>query len=410
MKKHLLPSFVALLLISAMACKKSSSSGGGTGGGTGGGGTGGTSVGLNNGTYSGNKLVVSTALGASTSWLELGFDTVFTEVVIPSGLFKNLPTVVDNKIVSFYLPKGYMVVFAANGDGSGESGTFIAIDNAVKANLPVRLRNNISYVRCIKVNNPDKKGTASTTETTVRALGSQWYYGWSIDKNSWTNEQFVPMTWGKGTATDAQMAYLVGRNDVDHLLSFNEPDNSSQSNVPVDTAIARYRLMVRSGLRLGSPACKEENAFGAGKWLTNFMAQATSANMRVDYVAIHWYDWGNPTASGANDSLTAVGAFNRFRTYVQNVRTAYPTKPIWITEYNANVGRSSVAVQKHFMKMSSEWLNTVDYVERYSFFFETNYSAVSSPGVLSDIGNYWRGLPSTKSFSGNVIGDCTIVP
>ena len=44
------------------------------------------------------------------------------------------------------------------------------------------------------------------------------------------------------------------------------------------------------------------------------MAQAATLNMRVDYVAVHWYDWGNPTAAGANDSLTAVGAFNRFKT------------------------------------------------------------------------------------------------
>ena len=397
---------ISILLLSSVACKKSTdtTTAPPTGGGTG------TGVG-NTQPFTGtsNKLVVSTALNLSTSWIELGEDTVFTQIPVSTGLFKNMPTGFDNKILSLFLPKGYMAVFAVNEDGSGESSTFVAIDSAVRVNLPTRLRNNISYIRYIKINNPNKKGTCSVTETTVTALASEWYYGWSLDKNSFTNKQYVPMTWGRTSATDINVLNLINRKDIDHLLSFNEPDNTAQSNISVDTAIARYRVMLRTGLRLGSPACKEENTFGAGKWLPTFMAQAQTLRMRVDHIAIHWYDWGNFSNNQATDSLTAERVFQRFQSFIQNTRSAYPNMPIWITEYNANVNRSSITVQKYFMKLSSEWLNTLPYIERYSFFFEHNYPAVTTPGVLSELGAYWKSLPSTKSFNGNIFGDAILI-
>jgi hypothetical protein len=398
---------ISILLLSSVACKKSTdtTTAPPTGGGTG------TGVG-NTQPFTGtsNKLVVSTALNLSTSWIELGEDTVFTQIPVSTGLFKNMPTGFDNKILSLFLPKGYMAVFAVNEDGSGESSTFVAIDSAVRVNLPTRLRNNISYIRYIKINNPNKKGTCSVTETTVTALASEWYYGWSLDKNSFTNQQYVPMTWGRTSATDLNVLNLINRKDIDHLLSFNEPDNTAQANISVDTAIARYRVMLRTGLRLGSPACKEENTFGTGgKWLPTFMAQAQTLRMRVDHIAIHWYDWGNFSNNQATDSLTAERVFQRFQSFIQNTRSAYPNMPIWITEYNANVNRSSITVQKYFMKLSSEWLNTLPYIERYSFFFEHNYPAVTTPGVLSELGAYWKSLPSTKSFSGNIFGDAILI-
>jgi len=62
-----------------------------------------------------------------------------------------------------------------------------------------------------------------------------------------------------------------------------------------------------------------------------------------------------------------------------------------------------------FMKLSSEWLNTLPYIERYSFFFEHNYPAVTTPGVLSELGAYWKSLPSTKAFSSNIFGDAILI-
>ena len=133
------------------------------------------------------------------------------------------------------------------------------------------------------------------------------------------------MTWGKGSCTNANAKYLIERNDVDHLLSFNEPDNAGQSNIPIiDTAVQRYLIMMKTGLRLGSPVTTQDQASGAGRWLSNFMDMAQTQKARVDYIAVHWYDWGNETNSGTTDSLTAEKVFNRFVAYIQKVHTAYP--------------------------------------------------------------------------------------
>lgn len=362
------------------------------------------------GNYSGTKLTISTGEKVVSPWVELSPDTIYSSVNAISSLYKAIPAGFEDKAVSFFLPKGYMVVFAANFDGTGESVTVVAKDNNIKANLPARLRNSISFVRYMKISNPDKKGTASVNDAAVQAFAAQWYYGWSLNKSSFPDQQFIPMTWGKGSCTDANVKYLVERNDVDHLLSFNEPDNSSQSNIPViDTAIQRYKIMQKTGLRLGAPVTEQDNTFGTGKWLTNFMAQAQLQKLRIDVLPIHWYDWGNQTNNGTTDSLTAEKVFTRFVSFVEKVHQAYPSLPIWVTEYNANPNRSSDVVHRYFMKLSTEWMNSTSYIERYSYFFPAAVPAVLPDNSLTVAGAYWKSLPSSKSLSGNIVADVVLV-
>jgi len=189
-------------------------------------------------------LAVSPSLNLSDQKMLLGADTVYTSLLFPSSLIKMLPGSWEDKIQSFHLPKGYMVVFAENGDGTGESACYVAVKTAIDANLPQRLRNNISYVRMKKFNNPSKKGTASVNSEAVKALGGEWYYGWSLNKQSFNGQQYVPMTWGKTSSNDNNAKALMERKDVDHLLSFNEPDNKTQSNIAnFDSAVALYKQM-----------------------------------------------------------------------------------------------------------------------------------------------------------------------
>lgn len=362
------------------------------------------------GVYSGTKLAISTGLSLVKPLVELGPDSVYSGESFASVLFKSIPAGFEDKINSFYLPKGYMLVMAANADGTGESITIMAIDSAVKANLPSRLRNNVSYIRYRRFTDQVKKGVCFTDDIKVQAFQSGWYYGWNPTKPSFPNQQFVPMTWGKNAASDDNVKALAERSDVDHLLSFNEPDNSSQSNITVDTAIARYKVMQRTGLRLVSPVTTQDQAFGTNKWLTNFMTIAETQRMRIDVIAVHWYDWGNQTNNGATDSLTAERVFTRFKNYMENVRNAYPGKPIWLTEYNANVNRKSQVVQMYFMKLSSEWMNAQPWIERYSFFFESDQPPLKPDNTLSTIGQYWKDLPTTKAYSnGNQIADAMLI-
>lgn len=402
--KNYLCKFSSMLLFTAtIACNKSLDTVGNP--------TNNNTGGSTPGTYSGLKLAVSQGQNLVNPLIEISPDTVYSSVSSSSTLFRSLPAGFDDKISSFYLPKGYMVVFASSADGTGETLSIAANNNPIKANLPARLLNTVSYIRYIAINNPEKKGTASTSETTVQSFSAQWYYGWSLNKASFIGQQFVPMTWGKGSCTEDNVKYLVERKDIDHLLSFNEPDNSSQSNIPViDTAIQRYKVMQKTGLRLGSPVVTQDQAFGSGKWLTNFMAAAQSQKLRIDFVVVHWYDWGNQSNNGTTDSITAVNIFNRFVTFIDKVKLAYPDYPIWVTEYNANINRTSEVVHKYFMKLSSEWMNTNNVIERYSYFFPNSIPALNPDNSFTTAGVYWKNLVSAKSFTGNIIGDAVLIP
>ena len=390
--------FHALFLIlpfSMMACKKGSNAPVNNN-------AGGNTAQIN---YTSQLLVLSAAEKVESPWIEVYPDSVYSTMNIGSNMIKAIPKNFEDKVISFYLPKGYMAVFAENPDGTGASASFVAVENSIKANLPSRLRNNISYIRYMKINNPEKKGTCSTSDPSVQAFGAQWHYTWGINRTSFPNQQFVPMTWGKGTCNDENVKLLLERNDIDHLLSFNEPDNSSQSNVPVDTAIQRYKLMQKTGLRLGSPVVTQDEAIVDGKWLPNFMVKAKAQQLRIDYVAVHWYDWGNQNNNAGTDSLTAERVFSRFVAYIGRVRQAYPGYPIWVTEYNANINRSSQVIHKYFMKLSSEWMNNSAFIERYSYFFPNSVPGVTGNTNLTDAGLYWKSLGSTKVFSGNIIQD-----
>lgn len=101
--------------------------------------------------------------------------------------------------------------------------------------------------------------------------------------------------------------------------------------------------------------------------------------------------------------------FNRFVNYINNVRNAYPSLPIWVTEYNANINRTSEAVHKYFMKLSTEWMNNTSFIERYSYFFPNSLPATNPDNSLTAAGLYWKSLPTTKSFAGNIIGDAILI-
>jgi hypothetical protein len=164
--------------------------------------------------------------------------------------------------------------------------------------------------------------------------------------------------------------------------------------------------MQKTGLRLGSPVVEQDNAFGAGKWLTNFMSRAQSERLRIDFINVHWYDWGNQTNNAATDSLTAERVFNRFVSYMQKVRLNYPDLPVWVTEYNANINRRSEIVHRYFMKLSTDWMNQTPWVERYAYFFPSTVPATGTDKKLTEVGNYWRSLPAGPvSISADIVSD-----
>ncbi|QEK53096.1 hypothetical protein FYC62_16485 [Pedobacter aquae] len=248
---------------------------------------------------------------------------VYTSGAQSTVNFKSLPATYNDKIKSINIPRGYMAVLSENQNGTGESICYVAAVNDIRANLPQRLVDKVSFVRFVPINNVNKKGLGLVVANDINAINSAWYYNWGLNPFASPNKQHVPMTWGKGSATTTTALDLIARKNIDHYLSFNEPDNRNQSNiVDIDTAIARYRLMLQTGLRMCSPAVEQDNALDAADWLPRFMAAATAQKLRVDVVALHWYDWGNERNNLATPEATAAAALTRFKNYIERVRIA----------------------------------------------------------------------------------------
>lgn len=285
-------------------------------------------------------------------------------------------TNLNNKIESFVLKKGYMLTVADDEVGTGKSKNYIASETDLTINkLPTHLLNRISFVRVVPWNWVTKKGIAVSGNSSLNevggtesTLGNTWFYRWSRSHESTLNGEYVPMSWGVGGADEeSDIPPYRQKYKATHILSFNESDHcTGQSGqyrnlCQEDVAIGYHRNLMKTGLRIVSPAGRENAPFG---WLRNFYDKATAQDIRIDVIGVHWYDWGSNPQSNPNHSATTI--FNRFKTYLQDVHNEYGL-PIWITEFNANRYRNN-ATQLAFMQLALPYLETLDYVERYAWF------------------------------------------
>jgi hypothetical protein len=308
-----------------------------------------------------------------------------------------IPGAMNNKIESFILKKGFMVTFAVENDGTGKSKNYIASEEDLVINsLPRGILNSISFIRVLPWNWVTKKGR---TDTPID-LNTSWRYKWNPDEVSTVNWEFTPMSWGHTSADDPNdIANYIGKYNTPYVMSFNEPDDcSGQSGqygnlCQTDVAVGYHKNLMKTGLRIVSPGGREEAPFG---WLKEFYNKATAQDIRVDVIAVHWYDWGsNPTVV---TNPTALQVFNRFKAYLTNVHNLYGL-PIWITEFNANPARSQ-AVNSGFLALALPYLESLDYIERYNWFpFNTGTDFYSPMGstTLSSVGNEYKNQVSTPS-------------
>jgi hypothetical protein len=180
-------------------------------------------------------------------------------------------------------------------------------------------------------------------------------------------------------------------------MGFNEPDNcNDQGGVNggciIANAVPIYKNLMKTGLRMVSPAGTEGAATG---WLKDFNIAAEAQDVRIDAIAVHWYDWGNNPK--VNTNPTAQQVFDRFKTYLTTIHNLYGL-PIWITEFNANPYRST-AVNLGFMKLALPYLESLDYIERYAWFQPSSGVAnyFDANGNYTDVGIYYKNATSNPS-------------
>jgi len=253
--------------------------------------------------------------------VELVVNTVFSGSTIPGSF--------NNKTASFRLRRGFMVTLADIADGTGLSKNYIASEKDLNiSELPPNLQGNISFIRVLPWNWVSKKGIGGN----VTGLNETWHYNWANTGNSSLQRENVPMAWGKGGADDPSDIELYNsKYKTAHVLAFNESDNCNDQSgqygdlCNTDVAVATYQNLMKTGLRLVSPSCRENAPFG---WLKEFYDKATAQNIRIDVIGVHWYDWGSNPANSPNADPQQV--FNRFKNYLQNVHNLYGLS-IWIT-------------------------------------------------------------------------------
>ena len=339
-----------------------------------------------------SNLTVFSENSLSGESANISNNTVFEGESIPNNL--------NNDISSFKLNKGYMATFAENEDGTGKSKVFIASENDIIINiLPEYLDNKISFIRVIPWNWVTKKGTAGDTES----MNNNWFYKWSNNGSSDMSREYAPMAWGKGAADDLNDIEIIKQKyKSTHLLAFNEPDNCNDQSgqygnmCVVDTSLVYYKNLLKSGLRMVSPATRQGEVFS---WLNEFNYKAENQEIRIDVIAVHWYDWTSNPENSPNANPQDI--YNRFVNYLENVHNLYGL-PIWITEFNANRYRNEW-VHRQFLQLALPYLEETDYIERYSFFPPVTDQAdfFDENNNYTQIGEFYSNFNSTKSISEN---------
>lgn len=259
--------------------------------------------------------------------------------------------VLPQGVASFRLRRGYMATFAENADGTGHSEVFVAQDDDVDVSvMPAVLTRNTRFIRVFPWRWTAKKGYAGGSLGEAESLDSRWRYNWNNNSTSTIDIEYVPI---RQTRWWPSYAVTNAKQNVTHLLGFNEPDSSEQANMSVAEAIAEWPNLMRSGLRLGSPATTD----GGLSWLYQFMDEADARNYRVDYVVVHFYRGGQTLAQ-----------FQNFMRQVHE-RTG---RPLWLKEFNNGAnwtcclptyGQNAQVIGKWI-----QWMDETPWIERYSIY------------------------------------------
>lgn len=243
---------------------------------------------------------------------------------------------------------------------------------------------------------PLYKGFGTSARTTLAVqqmlqLDLDWFYTWGKVPNlGQPVSDFTPMVWGAAAATSATIAEIqskLWKTGSTRLLGFNEPDHPRQANMSVDRALQLWPILERTSLKLGSPATISPNV----PWMIDFMTKAKRQGRRVDFVAVHIYQYPNA------------------KTFFRKIDETYERwgKPVWITEtavadWDATptrASRYSRAQVNDYMREIYAGCRNRAYVQRFAWKTRAandpemgTSSLFNSDGTLSSTGRLYASL------------------
>ena len=230
----------------------------------------------------------------------------------------------------------------------------------------------------------------------MQHLKVSWYYNWEQTPDSScgsTGVPFVPMIWGhtgseqSASGITSAVSAFVGKG-YGYVLGFNEPDNSTQSNVPVATAVQLWPSFNNSALVLGTPAT-QANSTGQA-WFNSFMSSLNgSATLHADFIALHWYGWN----AGSCDA-----AASQLESYLKWAEGFSGNRPLWLTEWGClNDSAPDVPTVVNFYNGALAVFARHPRVQRYSWYpWSTNLDLVNSDGSLTTLGMAYAAAPAYK--------------
>ncbi|UJR19791.1 hypothetical protein I4U23_022925 [Adineta vaga] len=196
------------------------------------------------------------------------------------------------------------------------------------------------------------KGVCSTSPSDhcneIDRLNASWYYNWLPISNCTPSPTaaFIPMIW-----SDAFMDKLplVNSSGAPVLLTFNEPDFDSQSNMTVELAVSLWPLIEREidpQIKISSPAPTSSPA--GQRWLLQFMIECV--HCRIDIIALHYYN--------TCDADTFFSFLNTWTIF---------GLPIWLTEFDC-MTKSEEDNVKFAQSVIPLMAERVPLLQRYAWF------------------------------------------
>lgn len=242
-----------------------------------------------------------------------------------------------------------------------------------------------------------KKGIGGTSF--AMATNPDWAYNWGRINSSPTPEDtsFHPMQWGDFSWDIGSAQGPIWQNYPDwrkrsdgvHLLGFNEPDRTDQSNMLLSTVVSRWPRLQELDQPLVSPAP------GTSTWLTGFYTQADALGYRVDYTAVHTYP--GPSSGSADNLIAFVDS-----AYTYNGKN----RPVWLTEFSfVDWGGTGSWSEEDNYNCLAEFLwraETNDKLRKYALFIFTESGEYPQPA------NSWQNFtPAPRSNSYDINGNLT---
>jgi hypothetical protein len=236
------------------------------------------------------------------------------------------------------------------------------------------------------------KGVANSPCAVRKALGVSWYYNWTSGPETCAGGgEFVPMYSNKPNnhpSADAVAAQIdkLAKSGYRYVLGFNEPNKSDQANMTVAEAIALWPAMTgREDMLVGSPATSADGQ----SWFEDFWQQAQAQNLRVDFIALHWYGWNG----GSCDAKAA-----NLESYIKWAEGLPGNPPLWLTEWGCmNKSNPDAATVQAFYLGAMAMLAKHPRVQRYAWYpWNPNNALANDDGSLTALGAVFAEQPATR--------------